>query len=553
MVGIKWQKFTNSESEFSKCFAWHVLALSAICLAGTLLFFTAPTDGDFYWFEAPSHAMNGVFILDFFTSFPIEDPIGWAIDYYLQYPALSILFYPPLFYFFQSIFYLTFGVSHSVDHLSVSVSLIFLGLAIAKMARLWLPPTASIAVGVATLGLPEIALWGRQVMLEVPAYCMAAWGLYFAVVYVRFPLPRFLWGAAACLVAMLYIKQTAAFFVLAAILVLVVGQGLGLLRRRHVWIVAAVSVCALLPLAAISLKFGQFNAQLASGGDLQKVGGIDLFAEITAYARRLPMQAGWVPLILSGLCLGLISWRDRAAWRHPTLLASIATFGIGYVFFTLIDLKDQRYTIFILASLALLSVAAIHYLLPRRWSPVICLGYAAAVLGWTLAFEKVPYVDGFRTSAEIAIATAPAGSTVMFHGQRSAAFVFNLRALGNPTNLWVLRAEKLLVSYRQSQLHGYQEYEVTAESLRDAFYRYGVTCAVVDPGFWTNLANVRLFLDLLRSERFQHVDEVPIQANHPVSEKALLVYRNRDPVAEAPEPFVIDMPLIGSRFSGRVR
>jgi 4-amino-4-deoxy-L-arabinose transferase-like glycosyltransferase len=538
---------------------WQGLAFGVMCLASTLLLITAPTAGDFYWFEAPSHAMNGVFILDFFRSFPIKDPVGWAIDYYLQYPALTILFYPPLFYVFKALLYLVFGVSHFVAQFSIAICLVFLGLGTAKLARLWLPPMPAIAVGVATLALPEIALWGRQVMLEIPAYCMATWGLYFAAAYVRAGAsgspdrPGFLWGMAACLVAMLYIKQTAAFFVLAAVLVVVVGQGLHVLRRRHVWIVAAVSVVALLPLVAISLKFGQFNAQLASGDGLQGADGLTLFAEATTYARWLPVQVGWVPLILSALCLGLIGWRDRGAWRQPPLLAALATFVIGYAFFTFIDLKDQRYTIFILAPFALLSVAAINYLLPQRWSAVGCLGYAAALLGWTLAFEKVPFVDGFRESAEIAAATAPPGSTVMFHGQRSAAFVFNLRALGNPTDLWVLRAEKLLVNYRQSQLHGYQEYEVTEDILREAFYRYGVTHAVVDPDFWTNLGNVRLFLGLIMSEQFERVGDVPIRANRPVNKKVLQVYRNRHPVAEAPEPFVIEMPLIGSRFSGRLR
>lgn len=527
--------------------------LGVLSLASTLLLLTAPTAGDFHWFEAPSHAMNGAFILDFFKAFPIEAPVSWSIDYYLRYPALTILFYPPLFYFFEAFLYSVFGVSHFVAQASVSIFLFFLGLASYKLARLWLPPIPSIAAGVVTLGLPEIALWGRQVMLEVPAYCMAMWGVYFALSYARESRSCDLWAAAACLVAMLYIKQTAAFFIPVVMLVLLVEQGLVVLRRREVWIVAAVSVVVLLPLAAISLKFGQFNAELASGGEVARPHGFGPFAAVSAYARWFPAQVGWSPLILSALCVALMSWRDRGAWRNPMVLASIATFGIGYLFFTLIDLKDQRYTIFILFPFALLSVAAIHYLLPRRWSAAGCFGYAVAVFGCTLAFEKVPSVDGFRRSAELAIATAPAGSTVLFHGQRSAAFIFNLRALNNPTDLWVLRAEKLLVDYRQSQLHGYQEHETSADSLRNAFYRYGVTCAVVDSGFWTNLANVRLLLDVLTSEQFERLDKVPIHAVPPVNEKALSVYRNRYPVAETPEPFVVNMPLIGSRFSGRER
>ena len=37
--------------------------------------------------------------------------MAWAESYYLHYPSLSILFYPPLFYVFEAAAFAVFGVT----------------------------------------------------------------------------------------------------------------------------------------------------------------------------------------------------------------------------------------------------------------------------------------------------------------------------------------------------------------------------------------------------------------------------------------------------------
>src|SRR5215469_7551088 len=70
--------------------------------ASMVLTATAPVDGDFWWSDSPRHALNGAFIKDFVAAMPWHDPKAWAINYYLQYPSLTILIYPPLFYVFEA-------------------------------------------------------------------------------------------------------------------------------------------------------------------------------------------------------------------------------------------------------------------------------------------------------------------------------------------------------------------------------------------------------------------------------------------------------------------
>ena len=47
---------------------------------------------------------------------PLDDPAGYAYRYYAQYPALTILFYPPLFYAISAPFYALLGVSLANAH-----------------------------------------------------------------------------------------------------------------------------------------------------------------------------------------------------------------------------------------------------------------------------------------------------------------------------------------------------------------------------------------------------------------------------------------------------
>src|SRR5215469_17800068 len=112
--------------------------VALVYLAGILcLFMTAPHNGEFWWSDAPRHALNGVFVKDLVAAAP-HDPRAWAMQYYVKYPALTILFYPPLFYLISAPFYAVFGVSHATALAVVLVHYFALALGLYFIARLWL-------------------------------------------------------------------------------------------------------------------------------------------------------------------------------------------------------------------------------------------------------------------------------------------------------------------------------------------------------------------------------------------------------------------------------
>ena len=100
--------YKNNNFDKKNSFVWCFI----VCFVIAILFITgAPVDGAFFWADSPRHALNGAFIMDMLKDMPTSDPVGYAYDYYSQFPALTILFYPPLYSFILAPFYAIFGVS----------------------------------------------------------------------------------------------------------------------------------------------------------------------------------------------------------------------------------------------------------------------------------------------------------------------------------------------------------------------------------------------------------------------------------------------------------
>lgn len=190
-----------------------------VLLAGVyLLYATAPTDGAFYWSDAPLHAMNGVFLKDFVAAAPLDRPAGYAYDDYAHYPALTILFYPPLFYVLSAPLYAVFGVSHATALLAVMLHYLAFGWGVYKLAGLWLRPLAALGVASAMVLLPELAFWGRRVMLENSSFAWLVWSTFYFVRHLRTGATRHLVFATALLVLAMYCEAGVCFVAATALL-----------------------------------------------------------------------------------------------------------------------------------------------------------------------------------------------------------------------------------------------------------------------------------------------------------------------------------------------
>src|SRR6266404_639823 len=177
-----------------------------------VMYASLPKHGDIWWSDASRNALNGAFVLDFFREAPFRHPLEFAYDYYRQWPALTILFYPPLFYVVLAGVYAVLGVSEASALVAEFAFLLLLAWGAFRLSRHWLDPLPALAVALLLIGAPQLAFWGQQIMLDVPAYAFIVWASDFFVRYLRTLSKPALFAAVVCAVAAIYTKYNAAFF-----------------------------------------------------------------------------------------------------------------------------------------------------------------------------------------------------------------------------------------------------------------------------------------------------------------------------------------------------
>lgn len=529
------------------------VGLGLLALAVALLWLTAPAPDGFLWADAPRHAMNGVLLADASRELPLSDPIQWAFDYYLTWPASTIFFYPPLFYLASVPFVLTLGVSETASLVPVALHALVLGLALRAMLRPFLGELGAAGGGLLLLGAPAVAFWSRQVMLEVPSAAFPALAAACLLAWLRSGRPGAWWGGTAALAAAVWTKLSTVYALpllpLAAWLRLgPLAVGDRAVRRGHLLLAAAV-----LPWIVHQAAFGRHNlANLAGAEDLALQPSV--WASWLWYLLELPRMAGVALTALAALLLLAAPrlLRDAGLGRElPFLLGWLL---LAWLFFSFTALKEDRQGLHLLAPLAALGLLALGRTLPPPWAGRVALLLGLAGFAQGLLLARPPAIAGYREAAATAAALARPGSTVLVSGERDGTLVFWLKASGR-TDLAVLRADKLLLEVEARRSLGVKERQLEEEQIADRLARAGVDLVVAQAGFWTDLAVMARLERVLASERFVELERVPVRAvpYRPLPDQELVLYRARDWRPPEDEPLRLRIPLLGLEIEGRPR
>lgn len=513
------------------------------------LFLGAPTGGDFYWSDAPRHALNGAFVKDFLVSAPWSDPSDFAYRYYAQYPALTILFYPPLFYVISAPFYALLGVSHGTALFIVMLHYIAFTFGAWRLFSFWLPGWRSVAATVMLVASPEIAFWGRQVMLEVPAFAFLIWSTVFFTLYRREGKAYMLYWSIALLVLAMYTKISVAFMALAFVGTLLIERRTALLKDKHIWISGLLGVIALIPLVILTMKFGQANAQSVTGIADATVGR-DSFSGWVWYLSQMPEQIGWFVCVaaLFGLVTAVVGRRMITTIKQGDWLFWGLWALCGYLFFSVIDLKEVRHSVFILPPVVMMASAMLLQLSTWGWSRIAVVawvGLPLAVLIQTALFRPVYFVGGYASATDFIARNAPRDSRVLFSGYRDGSFIFNMRCREDRRDLGVVRADKLLLKIAVRRELGVTEKNISEAELGGQINRLGIQYVVAQPGFWADLEAMQRLERLLASSQFKEVARFDTPANYNAQERQLIIYQNLGPVSENKSGLRIDLPIIG--------
>ncbi len=522
----------------------------ALVAASAALVATAPTGGDFWWSDAPRHALNGAFVKDFIAAAPWRDPKGWAIDYYLQYPALTILFYPPLFYVVEAAAYSLFGVSQLVAQATVGLFALLLGAASYGAARLAFPRWSALGASLLVVGGPEAAFWGRQVMLDIPAYAALVAGAFFFVKHLRTDRPAALYLAAVAVLAAVYIKINAVFIVPVLVVALAAVKGRRALLGRHQLAAAALGCVGLAPILLLTLKFGSVNVGSVVGRrtDLP----LSSLEAWLFYPALIPQYLGWLGAALALCGLGLAALR-RWAPLEPWFAGLLAGWlGFGYVFFSAIGVREPRHGLMLAFPLAMFAVLAAHRLLPRRLAPVAVLGLGAATFLYSLVFYPPPAIGGYDRIADYVALHAPKNAVVLFSGYRDGNFVFDLRTHEERRDISTIRADKLLLRIAVERLRGVGQADLDEAQIARKLRDLGVGMVVYQPGFWEDLGEMARFAAVLHGPNFERVASFDITGSIGHTDKKIEIYRPTYPVAEGRRALRLEMPIIGDTFKGDV-
>lgn len=511
-------------------------------MAGAL-FWTAPRSGDFWWSEAPRNALNGAFVLDFIKAMPLASPMQWAQQYYYQYPALTILFYPPMLHFFLAGFYALFGVSHNTAVICLSFFSFALAAGLYSTARRLVSRSAALAGALLFFSAPEVVTWAQQIMLEIPMMAFAVWSSYFLLRYCDLERSRDLIASAVLMVAALYTKQIAGVIAVALAAALLIRSPRIVLNRSGV-VTALCSIASLIPLIVMQLKFGSFNVTSVVDRADVNISRYS-FGNLVWYLRRLPEMMGWAFFLpaLGGLVLLARQNKTNRPGSKIDYAVHGCWFGIGYLAMTYIHLKETRHGIFLLVPLATAAAVFVDRLAAGRFTGLAAPVIAGLLFVLSVVVNAAPRIGGYNTAADAVVRRAPVDARVLFAGNQDGNFIFNVRRHENRSDIHIIRADKLFLNIVIMPDLGLNPKELSRDQVRQTLNDLGISYVVTVPNAWTEAKPMRHLAEILASPGFREVERVPLTGSH--QEHQLIIYQNLSPLPEKPVPFDMELGAIG--------
>jgi 4-amino-4-deoxy-L-arabinose transferase-like glycosyltransferase len=491
------------------------------------LYIALPKHGDIWWSDASRHALNGAFVLDFMRAMPFRHPVAFAYDYYRQWPALTILFYPPLFYVPLAAVYAVAGVSEASALATELAFLLALAWGAYRLSRQWLEPVSAVAVALLLIGAPELLFWGRQIMLDVPSYAFLIWAADAHLRYLKTGSHRALFVAVICAVLAIYTKYNAAFFVGVMAISLVSTRGVRSLFDRTVLWAMALGIILLVPLVAVFFAFSAFNLAQAATASAGEAGRWSV-AGLTYYASIMRSVVSWPTLALAGIYVLALPFAPRLRLPRTDALFLLVWVIGGYAFYAMIEVKEPRHILFITYPIALAAILLLDRTLARfSWRSAVPFALACGVFAVTVATRPAPYITGMREAAEDVARLAPPESDVAFWGRADGAFIFALRAYTDRRDLDVVRLDKILFrGLAVSFARGFTETDLTPEQLTATLQKLHAQYVVVQSRYRDDLAPVKTLEAALHSNKFTEVTRIPMSANYPFADLTeMVIYR----------------------------
>jgi hypothetical protein len=492
--------------------------------------FTSISSEPFFNNDETRHVMTGVFFRDFFREMPLTHVREYVTRYYLQYPALGLLVWPPLFYLIEGGFMLIFGASFLASKiLIVAFACLALLFAFKLVERTHGIFTAALAV--CFMGFsPLFFLFSSQVMLEVPTLAFSLAGIYFFHLYLDDRKSRDIYCASVACALALLTRFDALFIFPTFAGMLISRRRINVLIRKEALV--ALFVCFIIAspaYIATAMEFGQAHLLAIKSGTGDGASHFMALANFFYYPKIVPLQLGWFLSLLSlcGFCVALLPKARDASKTYLVLLLST------YATFTPMAELEPRHAIYWIPALSLLAAEAVRYFV-KGYAPVFKYGITglcicASAFGSLTA--QFGYVHGYRDAAEYVLKHTRNSRYCLFDNFLNGDFIFQMRTLDPERRLSILRGDKLFYAVLSDPHAAYREFAHGNQDILDRIYKYDPEYIVVEnPQIVFDMPTASMLRSLLRdsTERFELEKTIPIQSNLKTYEgAALCIYRNK--------------------------
>jgi 4-amino-4-deoxy-L-arabinose transferase-like glycosyltransferase len=516
----------------------HRLLFVALLLLALIYLVSYVASEPFYNNDETRHVMTGVYFRDALHDMPLGNFRSYTINYYLQYPALGLLVWPPFFYFIEGLLMSIFGTSLVVSKVLIGI---FAAMACAYLFSLVRRShgTNRAMVAVLVLGLsPLVFELSHHVMLEIPTLALGLAAAYHFIRYLDTERRRdlFLAGLSAALAALTRFDAVylIPFF---AILLLVRGR-LNILWRKEVLAVAALALLLVAPAYALSASgIGWMHFKFATETLSQNDPAFLSFRRLFFYPSSLPGQLGFFALLPAavGLIAGLTFARRASSWPYFALV--IAT----YLTFTPLGEVESRHAIYWLPAFAFFAADGTALIAQSLRAPNLHLPLAALLLAgmtWTALAKPRLYFRGYAEAAQYVTENGKTSPYCFFVGDLNGDFIYQVRGHDPARKLWVLRADKLLFSVLSVPGGDSQQYATSEQDVLATIFKFDPEFLVVEESQRVaqseTIEHLRNDLQeqvraVIRNhpERFKLEKEIAVDSNDPVYRgMRLQVFRN---------------------------
>lgn len=465
------------------------------------------------WPDSARYANGGAMMHDWLRSGEWSRPLEFAKQNYSQYPAFNIPYHPPAYPGLLGAFFVATGVSYFWARVFVAGCLgLCGGLCYALLREGGTGRAVSLACSLLLLTLPEMALWSRDTMSEVPSLAFILAGSWFFLRWLRTEQAWCCWAAFA-LAEVAFLSRVTTAGVLPAwfLFALLDGKARRLLSPHLI----AASVLYL----AANVAWVQFTAQFSRFEVVDYDASLkrELFSldNVVYYPQRLPAMVGWPTLVgvLAALgCLVFLRRRCRAGLFWLSWLASYYAFSVALAF------HEPRYFLCAVPAFAGLAACLFHPDLPsrlRRWPAVglvvLCLAYNAVQV------TRLPRgLVGYEPVGQ-RLARLESPGNVMLACWDEQDLIFRFRASEPSVPRCLIRGDRTLAirppSYTKAEtVTQAQSAAEVCDFIRRGRVRYLVTCSALGNGYDLRTPEMVLAHDAAQSlpEKFALLDRYPL-------------------------------------------